>query len=146
MSLAEAELLPVSTKATTVDALFAPKPGLLVTAFTLLPAALLQARWFRWLLEVSFTVLRRGLLRGVPTSVQMVATAARDGTAVTRHVTAADGMEAGAWAIAAMAEAVGLTPPAPGLSCIDDVVRLEPLVARVNALAGRPVLELEGRR
>lgn len=139
MSLAEAELLPLSTAATNVETFFAPKPGVLVTAFTMLPAFLLATRWFRWLLEAYFTVLRRFALRSVSSSVEMVATAERAGKTVSRTVTCTDGMEAGAWALAAMAEAVGRTPPAPGLSFIDDVVRLEPLLARVDAVAGGPV-------
>lgn len=146
MSLAEAEMLPASTKATTVDTLFAPKPGFLVAAFTLLPAFLLAASWFRAVLEAYFTFLRRFVLRAVPSSVQMVATASRDDVRAERHVTAADGMDAGAWAIAAMAEAVGKTPPPPGLRFIDDVVRLEPLLARVNEVAGQAVYVLGARR
>lgn len=142
MSLAEAEMLPLSTGATNVETFFAPKPGLLVTAFTMLPAFLLATRWFRWLLEAYFTVLRRFALRSVPSSVQMVATAARAGKAFSRTVTCNDGMDAGAWALAAMAEAVGRAPPEAGLSFIDDTVRLEPLVKRVNEVAGRVVLAL----
>lgn len=142
MSLAEAEMLPLSTKATTVETYFAPKPGFLVTAFTLLPAFLLSRPWFRSLLEVSFTVLRRFVLRAVPSSVQMVARAERAGQVSVRTVTCPDGMEAGAWALAAMAEAVGRKPPPPGLSFIDDAIRVDALVARVNEVAGRAVLEL----
>ena len=143
MSLAEAELLPLSTGATNVETFFAPKPGFLVTAFTMLPAFLLATRWFRWLLEAYFTVLRRFVLRSVPSSVQMVATAERAGKAFSRTVTCSDGMDAGAWALAAMAEAVGRAPPEAGLSFIDDTVRLEALVKRVNEVAGRVVLALE---
>ncbi len=139
MSLAEAEMLPRSTGATNVETFFAPKPGFLVTAFTMLPASLLATRWFRWLLEAYFTLLRRFVLRSLPSSVQMVATAAREGRVFSRAVTCDDGMEAGAWALAAMAEAVGRTPPSPGLSFIDDAVRLEPLVNRVNEVAREAV-------
>jgi len=142
-SLAEAEMLPLSTGATSVETFFAPKPGFLVTSFTMLPAFLLAKAWFRALLETYFTVLRRFVLRSVSTSVQMVAKAEREGQVFARTVTSADGMEGGAWALAAMAEAVGRTPPKPGLSFIDDAVRLEPLLERVNEVAGRAVLELK---
>ncbi len=141
-SLAEAEMLPVSTGATNVETFFAPKPGFLVTAFTMLPAALLAKSWFRALLEAYFTLLRRFLLRSVSSSVQMVARAEKSEKVFTRTVSCSDGMEAGAWALAAMAEAVGRTPPPVGLSFIDDVVRLEPLTKRVNEVAARAVLVL----
>jgi hypothetical protein len=135
-SLAEAELLPRSTRAADIECLMALRPGFLVAMFAMLPAALLRQRWFQWLLEVSFTLLRRGVLRAVPSAVQMVARAERGGRVVERHLTCADGMDVCAWAIAVMAEAVGQTPPPRGVSCIDDVVRLEPLVARLNEAAG----------
>lgn len=139
MSLAEAEMFPLSTIATTIETFFAPKPGFLVTAFTMLPAFLLATSWFRVLLEAYFTLLRRFVLRSMPSSVQMVARAEGAGLVFSRTVTCTDGMEAGAWALAAMAEAVGRTPPKPGLSFIDDAVRLEPLVLRVNEVAREAV-------
>jgi hypothetical protein len=139
-SLAEAELLPRSTGARDVDVFFAPRPGFLVTAFVMLPQTLMRQRWFQWGFELAFTVLRRVLLRAVPSAVELMARAERDGVAVERHVTCDDGMDACAWAIAAMAEALALSPPPAGVRCIDDVVGLEAIVARVNAVAGRAVL------
>jgi len=144
MSLAEAEMLPFSTKANTVRTFFAPKPGFLVAAFAAVPAFLLRRRWFRWLLEGYFVVLRRVLLSRVPSSVQMVARAERAGQTVVRTVTCHDGMEAGAWALAAMAESIGRAPPRPGLTFIDDDVRLEPLLARIDEVAGHRVFTLTG--
>ncbi|MDX2009824.1 MAG: hypothetical protein SFW67_06530 [Myxococcaceae bacterium] len=141
-SLAEAELLPRSTKARDVECLMALRPGLLVTLFVLLPAFLARQRWFQWLLEVGFTVVRRGLLRSVPTAVHMVARAERAGRIVERQLTCRDGMEVCGWAIAVMAEAVGKTPPRSGVSCIDDVVRLEPVVARLHAVSGRELVQV----
>jgi hypothetical protein len=142
MSLAEAELMPRSCAASSVEVFFAPRPGLLVAVFAMLPPVLLRQRWFLRLLEASFTVLRRGVLRAVPTAVQMVARAERDGRSVERHLTCADGMDVCGWAIAVMAEAVGRARPPAGLSCIDDVVRLEPMVARLNEACGRAVVQL----
>lgn len=146
MSLAEAEMLPLSTQASTIETFFAPKPGLLVTAFTLLPAFLLQAKWFRAALEAYFTLLRRFVLRGVSTSVQMVARAEKNGRVFARHTTSPDGMEAAAFAIAAMAEGVVKAPMVPGLRFIDEVLQLEPVLARVNEVAGKPVYDAPGGR
>lgn len=146
MSLAESEMLPLSTKARSVETFFAPKPGLLVSSFTMLPTFLLQARWFRWLLEAYFTVLRRVLLRGVSTSVQMLARAEKDGRVFERHLTSRDGMEAAAFAIAVMAEGVAKAPKVSGLRFIDEVLELEPVLARVNEVAGRPVYDVPGGR
>jgi hypothetical protein len=51
-------------------------------------------------------------------------------------------MDAGAWALAATAEAIAKAPPRQPLTYVDDAVSLEPVVARANELAGRAVLEL----
>jgi hypothetical protein len=144
MSLAESEMLPASTKATTVETYFAPKPGFLVTAFTLMPTALLRQRWFLAMLELSFSVLRRFVLRSVPSAVEMVAKAERGPATSERHVTCSDGMDAGAWALAAMAEAVGRRRPRAGLCFIDDATTLELVCSRVNEVAGRVVLVVSG--
>lgn len=138
-SLAEAEMLPISTKAREVDTWFAIRPAFLVTAFVMLPAALLRAGWFRSLLEAYFVVLRSMLLRGVSTAVQLRAEAVRGETRVLRQVTARDGMRAGGWALAAMAEAVHQAPPRAGLSFIDDVVTTAQVVERVNAVADEEI-------
>lgn len=146
MSLAEAELLPESCQARRVEALFAPKPGLLVALFAMLPSRLLAQPWFRALLRGYFTLLRRFVLRSVPSSVELVALTEQGGRILERQVRCEDGMEAGAWALAAMAEALGRAPPRAGLSYIDDAVKLEPLVRRVNEVAGREVLTLSAPR
>ncbi len=146
MSLAESEMLPLSTKASSIETFFAPKPGLLVAAFTLLPAFLLQAKWFRSALEAYFTVLRRFVLRSVPSSVQMVARAEKNGRVFERHTSSSDGMEAAAFAIAAMAEGVAKAPMVPGLHFIDEVLEFAPVIARVNEVAGRPVYDVSDGR
>lgn len=145
-SLAEAEMLPLSTQASSIETFFAPKPGLLVTTFTLIPVFLLKAKWFRVLLEAYFTVLRRLLFRSVSTSVQMVARAEKNGRVFERQTNSNDGMEAAAYAIAAMAEGVAKAPRVPGLRFIDEVLQLEPLLARVNEVAGKPVYDVPGGR
>ncbi len=142
MSLAEADMLPHSTRATSVQTLFAPKPAFLVSAFAALPRSLVQRRWFQRLLEAYFTVLRRFVLRSVPSAVELLAVAERDGRRVSRWVTTVDGMDACAWAIAAMAEALGRAPPPSGLCFIDDALALEPTLARIAEVAGRPVYVL----
>lgn len=139
-SLAEAEMLPASTGARDVDCLFAFKPAILVSVFAWMPSWLLGAGWFKAALTLNFTLLRRFLLRSVPTSVELVVFATKDGRSVTREVRCADGMSAVAWALAATAEAAGKASLRPGLSYVDDVVPLDGLLARVEAVAGPGVL------
>lgn len=137
---AEAFMLHTSTLVPDVEVLFAPKPGALVTAFTLLPAAFGRSRLGQSLLRAYFTVLRRWLLRSVATSVELVATAIGANT-ITRSLVTTDGMQAGAWALAAMAQGV-LGREGAGVQFIDDVVGLDAIVARTNELAGHQVVEV----
>ncbi|MBL8950055.1 MAG: hypothetical protein JNK82_04720 [Myxococcaceae bacterium] len=140
MSFAEQDMLPQSTKVPGVEVYFAPKPALLVAAFRMLPASLLRARWFAALMGLYFTLLRKVLLKNVSSSVELWARA-RGATEQTRAVTCADGMMAGAWALAASAVMLAEQKPArQGLCFIDDVLALDPVIARANALAGSTVL------
>lgn len=140
MSLAEPYMLFESTKVPSVDVLFAPKPSMLLASFEALPPALLRRRWFQALLRGYFTVLRRVLLGSVPSAVELVAIAKGEGDEVRRVVSAADGMEAGGFALAAMTEALVEGPTWTGARFIDDVCELEPIIARANALAGDELL------
>jgi hypothetical protein len=144
ISLAESEMLPFSTKATHIQSLFAPRPAFLALAMASLPTWLLKQSWFRWWLERYFSVIRRFLFRKVASGVDLMARATRDGQAVERHLSCHDGMEACAWALAAMAEGVALRPPPPGLSFIDDCMGLDALIRRVSELAGRSVFIEDG--
>lgn len=137
MSLAEPYMLHTSTGARTVNVVFAPRPGVLVSTFTLMP----RARWFQALMRGYFTLLRRVLLASTASRVELVAEAG--GTRSFVH--ASDGMDAAAWALAAMTERV--IAAAPAKACfIDDVCALRPIVERANQLAGREVLVTEPRR
>lgn len=142
MSLAEPFMVHRSTGAPKVDVLFAPKPGVLVPAFTAIPGWLARSRWFQAFMRGYFTVLRRLLLRGVGSAVELVASARGSGGAATRWVKATDGMDAGGFALAAMAEAVAAKADWAGARFIDDVTSLEPIVARTNELADTALLEL----
>lgn len=142
MSLAEPFMLFRSTKVAKVDVLFAPKPAVLLASFAAMPAWLTRRGWFKALLRGYFTVLRRALLTSVPSSVELVAIAEGAGKIERRGATTADGMEAGGFALAAMTEAVAADESWRGVRFIDDVCELEPIVARANRLAGRPVVAL----
>jgi len=142
MSLAEPSMLHASTAAAAVDVYFAPRPALLVPAFTALPASLVRAGWYRAFLRGYFTLLRRALLRGKTTTVTLIATAQRDGVAASRWLRASDGMAAGGAALAAMVEAIVADGSWRGLRYVDDACRLEPVVGRANALTTRPLLTL----
>jgi len=138
-SFAEQEMLAPSTGASDADVLFAPRPSVLVTAFLPMPAVLLGSPAFRAMLMAYFAVVRRGLLRFKRTRVELVARAEGPlGTAV-RSATAEDGMGAGANAIAAIASALGEARArgegASGVRFVDELLRLDDVVARANALA-----------
>lgn len=141
-SLAEPFMIQQSLGVPSVDAYLAPKPGVLAALFLMTPAFAFTSRVGQWLMRAYFTVLRRVLLRSVPTAVELVATASGASGKATSWVSTGDGMMAGAWALAAMAEVVQSTAQRPGVSFIDQVTSLEPIMARTNALAGQVVLEL----
>ncbi len=142
MSLAEPSMLAASTGARGVDVFFAPRPALLAPAFTALPSWLVRLGWYRALLGASFAFLRRVLLRGRASPVELTVTARRGGVEASRWLRAPDGMEAGGVALAAMVEAIARAPGPTGLRYIDDACALEPIVARANALAGAPLVTL----
>lgn len=144
MSLAEPFMVQKSTGAPKVDVLFAPTPGFLVTAFTLIPVWLARAGLFLAFMRGYFTVLRKLLLRSVASTVELVAIAQGSKGEVKRVVKAPDGMAAAGYALAAMAESIAAKADWPGVRFIDDVTALEPIVARANALAGLTVLEVKG--
>lgn len=136
MSLAEPFMVHTSTGAKTVDVLFAARPGFLVSSFALIPAWLARARWFQALLRGYFTVLRRVLLASTASRVELMA----DADGARGVVVADDGMDAAAWALAAMVEAVLAAPKTPGACFIDDVCTLGSVISRANQLANREVL------
>lgn len=135
---AEQEMLARGVAVPDVDVLFAPRPGILVGAFLALPAWLLRAPLFVALLSVYFTVLRRFVLRAVPSRVELVARATRGPKASVRWLTADDGMLAGAAAAAAIAHALAVRRPAPGVHCVDDVLALDEVLARLEGHALGP--------
>lgn len=140
MSLAEPSMIHASTGAKKVEVLFAPKPGFLVASFVAMPKWLVSQRWFIAFMRGYFTVLRRVFLRAVASSVELVVNARGGAKSVTRFARASDGMEAGGYALAAMAEVVARSTDWHGVKCIDELCVLEPIVQRANELAGKPVL------
>lgn len=144
MSLAEPFMVHRSSGAPKVDVLFAPKPGVLVPAFTMIPGWLARSRLFQAFLRGYFTVLRRLLLKSVASPVELVAIAQGTDGESKRVVKAGDGMEAAGHALAAMTEAVAAKADWSGVRFIDDVCALEPIVARANALAKKSVFEVTG--
>jgi hypothetical protein len=134
----EQDMIGPSTRATNADVLFAPVPGLLVMGFLILPRWLLPTRALAWFMRAYFTLLRRVLLRGVATGLEMVADAeGADGTKAHAAITTRDGMEAGGTAAAAIVLALLAREERPRGTCfVDDVVLLDDVVARANALAG----------
>lgn len=140
MSLAEPSMIHASTGAKKVEVVFAPKPGFLVSSFVAMPKWLVKQKWFMAFMRGYFTVLRRVFLRSVASSVELVVNARGGGRDATHVVKAGDGMEAGGFALAAMAEVVAGSSSWNGVKCIDEVCALEPIVKRSNELAGKTVL------
>lgn len=133
--LAEQVMLSASTGVPNVEVFFAPKPALLVSAFRALPLAVLKSSIFAAFMRGYFTLLRRFVLAGRATSCEIVAVAsgARE---VRRSLVAPDGMGAGGVAIAAIVAEIAEAPAPPrGVVMVDQVVELEPVVARMERLS-----------
>ncbi|MFO0629796.1 MAG: hypothetical protein U0325_29745 [Polyangiales bacterium] len=135
-SLAEPYMLRESTGAANVDVRMALRPGLLARVFAHTPGFIARSAVYHAVLRGYFTLLRRVLLRDTPTAVELVAEARGGGATARRWVTAPDGMDAAAWAIAAAVEALGAAPTWTGARFLDDVCALEPVCARANAARG----------
>jgi hypothetical protein len=129
MSLAEPWMLHHSTRVPNVRVYLSPKPTALVYAFLMMPIWLVTARAFRWFFGVYMRVLRKFVLRSVASAVEMVAIA--DGKQLTLR--ARDGMGAGGAAIAAIVAELLSTRPT-GVRFVDEVVALEPVLARMRTL------------
>lgn len=141
MCLAEGYMLHRSTGVPTAEALFAPRPGFLVSAFTMLPRSWLAAAWFRAFMGAYFRVLRKVLLGWKASRVEMTATAkGSDGGAKTVHLAAEDGMRAGGISAAAIALCLAKRRRAgeerKGVCCVDEVLGLDEVLAQGDALAG----------
>lgn len=137
--LAEVLMLRASTGAGRVDGYFSPKPSLLVWAFLALPAFLLKSRLFGAFMRLYFGLLRRFVLQSVATTVELHAEASgAEGQREVIDVVAPDGMTVGGVAVAAMAaELVEGQPLAPGVSMIDDLLKLEAVLQRMRALGAK---------
>lgn len=135
--LAEQSMLHLGTGARDVDVFFAPKPALLVTAFSMIPIFVAKTKLFGAFMRGYFTFLRRVLLRSRTTATEIVANAEGPKGKVHLAVTAPDGMGAGGLAIAAIvAELANLGEPPRGVRMVDDVVGLDAVIARMHALGG----------
>ena len=145
-SLAEPYMLRESTGAADVDAVMALRPGLLTRVFASTPRFLSRSGWYLAALRGYFSLLRRVILRDIPTAVELVAEARGGGATARRFLLAPDGMDAAAFAIAAMVEALRDADATwTGARFVDDVCALEPVCARANALAGRETLRVGPR-
>ena len=145
---AESFMLRESTGAHDVEVLFSPRPAMLVSSFKAMPRWLGASALGQALFGTYFTVLRRALLRGVTSEVELYAaaeaTTSEDLRRAERKLVASDGMRAAAWAIAAMVEALlsGAASASSKVCFIDDVCALDPIVARANALSGDEAMRL----
>lgn len=124
MSLAEPWMLHHSTGVPNVRAFLSPKPTALVYAFLAMPLWLVTARWFRAFFGLYMKVLRRFLLRSVASTVELVAATEHK----TLRLRAADGMAAGAEAVAAI---VASLPAVTGVRFVDEVVTLDAVLQRM---------------
>jgi hypothetical protein len=76
------------------------------------------------------------LLRGKAAAVEIVARAEGGAESAQRSLATRDGMLAGGAAIAATVEHLLMHDVPPGLSFVDDVCELEPILRRTNELGG----------
>jgi hypothetical protein len=128
----EALMIRTSTRASTVDVFFAPKPSLLVYAFLMMPGFLLRARWFGRMMGAYFGFLRTTLLARSGAVSELVAEGDRGRVSLRAN----DGMLAGGVAIAAIVEALLEKPgAAKGCVTVDEVVGLSEVMPRLEALA-----------
>ena len=143
-SFPEVVMLASSTRAPNVTMCISPSPSPLWAIFRGLPGRLLRAAWFRALLGGYFLLLRRHLLRRVPTIVELVARARGSAEEVVATLWAADGFAVGGAAVAAKAVLLLDAPAAArGLVMVDEVLTLDGVVAKLRLL--RPELALEVR-
>ncbi len=141
-SFPEAIMLARSTGLPNVSVAFAPSPSPLWLTFWLTPSWVLTSRLYRRALGAFMSVLRRVLLRGVSSAVELVARAEGDGVVVEHRLSAADGFLVGGAAIAAMARRLARTPPPRGVHTIDEVCAIDDVVADIKAIAPDVRLEL----
>jgi NAD(P)-dependent dehydrogenase (short-subunit alcohol dehydrogenase family) len=139
-AFAEQEMLGPSTGAASVDVLFAPRPALLVALFLALPARLLASSAMALVMRAYFSIVRRFVLARVTSRVELVAEAVGpEGRRARRALACDDGMEAGGVAAAAMVglllERLARGERPRGVSFVDDLLELDEVVSRSNALA-----------
>ncbi len=142
ISLAEPYMLRESTGASDVDALFAPKPSLLLPAFVAPPRWLTRTPLYERALRVYFVLVRRLLLARVAGRVEIVAEATGGERIARRIVRTSDGMKAGGLALAAITERIAQGVSRSGACFVDDVCALAPIVDRTNSLSGMTLLEV----
>jgi len=130
----EPAMLHASTGVPEVVMYFAPRPAFLRTAFLATPLSVVQSAAFGVYLRTVFGALRSVFLEDVPCEVELVARASRRDEHVDVGLVAADGMEAGGVAVAALALALLERRPR-GLAMIDEVVSLEAALATMQRLA-----------
>lgn len=134
-ALAEQAMLPASTRVPNIEVLLAPKPGFLAFAFARMPGWLVKQRWFKALLRLNFTVLRRLLLAWRSSAVELLVESTGPGGTTTLELSTRDGMKAGGIALAALALEVLTKKVDAGRSFIDERVELQPSLERIEHMS-----------
>lgn len=136
VSFAEPQMLHASSGVPNVSMYMVPKPAALAATFLATPSWLRNSRSFRALLWLQFTLLRRFLLRGRPTRVELTARAYSRGNGETAmHVlSAADGMWSAGVASASIASLLAGRRQQPGVFCVDECVTLQEVVERMGRI------------
>lgn len=134
--LAEAEMIHRSL-GVDVRVAMSPYPNALQKVFLWTPQWVARSGWYAWLMGVYFSLLRRVLLKGRPSPVQLVARAeGADGKGAVATLRADDGMRAGAVAIAAIARLLGTRRPTrAGAVLVDELMTLDEVVAGMGELS-----------
>ena len=124
-------MLLASTGIANVELGFSPAPSFLWPSFRFLPTWLMTSRFFGLVMGLYFLVLRRGLLAGRATEVELYAGAKGSTASVHKTLVADDGMAVGGAAIAAIATQLARSrPDRGGVVTVDEVLSLEETLER----------------
>ena len=127
LAFSEPSMLHHSTNAREIRVYASLIPALAQLAFLYTPAFVLKLRLVQWLMTIQMTILRRFLLKGVESSLRMVAVAKTKTTTCVSTFYTDDGMAFAADAVAAKVRCLDQSPPQAGIFTVDQAVSWDAL-------------------
>lgn len=149
-AIPETDLLHATLGAPDVLALLSPQPSILMPFLRL--AAILAPPWkplkraYLAMIRGSVGIMRRIIFRKRPTYVVVSALAGRTGDAHEGryiNLSTPDGILCGAYVIAATLTLVDRSKPTPGTYVIDELVKLDAVLAEIAKLPGAPEIRAQ---